>query len=159
MLKLLRDDLRQIIDSGVSVNSKVPETPIYWIAPVRYRFTQLLEEMDISVKWNIPCELQKKLTAMQCLTLIRVIEESLTNVIKHSQASKVEVSMQYISDQHLSISIQDNGVGFDTQSVQQNGLSVGMRSMHLRLEKLGGTLSIRSHKGCTLVQATIELIE
>ena len=52
MLKLLRDDLRQIIDSGSSIDNKVPETPVIWIAPVRYRFTQLLEEMDIAVEWS-----------------------------------------------------------------------------------------------------------
>ena len=37
MLKLLRDDLRQIIDSGSSIGSKVPENPKVWVAPVRHR--------------------------------------------------------------------------------------------------------------------------
>lgn len=37
MLKLLRDDLRQIIDSGSSIGSKVPENPKIWVAPVRHR--------------------------------------------------------------------------------------------------------------------------
>ena len=54
MLKLLRDDLRQIIDSGSSIENKVPQTPVLWIAPVRYRFTQLMEEMGIVVEWSFP---------------------------------------------------------------------------------------------------------
>lgn len=158
MLKLLRDDLRQIIDSGSSVDSKTPETPTLWIAPVRYRFTQLMEELDIDVKWDFPPSWSKVPSAIQCLSLIRVVEESLTNVIKHSQATQVKVSLDYPSEHELSVMIVDNGMGFDTESVQQNGLSVGMRSMHLRVEKIGGYLKIESEKGYTRIQAIIQLI-
>ena len=65
MLKLLRDDLRQIIDSGSSIENKVPETPLLWIAPVRYRFTQLLEEINIEVEWLFPKVWQREPTALQ----------------------------------------------------------------------------------------------
>ncbi|MCV4732247.1 hypothetical protein OFB80_30615, partial [Escherichia coli] len=39
ILKLLRDDLRQIIDSGSLTNNKTPDNPVLWIAPVRHRFS------------------------------------------------------------------------------------------------------------------------
>lgn len=140
------------------MDSKTPETPTLWIAPVRYRFTQLMEELDIDVKWDFPPSWSKVPSAIQCLSLIRVVEESLTNVIKHSQATQVKVTLDYPSEHELSVMIVDNGIGFDTESVQQNGLSVGMRSMHLRVEKIGGYLKIESEKGCTRIQAIIQLI-
>ncbi len=157
MLKVLRDDLRQIIDSGSSLNTKVPETPIFWIAPVRYRFMQLMEDLDIDVKWDFPQHWATVPTAIQCLSLIRIVEEGLTNVIKHSQATQVKVSLAYVSEHALALIVEDNGVGFDIESVQQHGLSIGMRSMHLRMEKMGGSLKIKSRKGCTRIQAIIQL--
>nr|WP_180138329.1 ATP-binding protein [Acinetobacter sp. YH12043] len=159
MLKLLRDDLRQIIDSGSSIDNKVPETPVIWIAPVRYRFTQLLEEMDIAVEWSFPKVWQREPTALQCLTLIRVVEESLTNIIKHSQATKVSVSMEYTQPHQLTLKIQDNGIGFNPEMVQKNGMSIGMRSMKMRIERMGGMLDIQSAKGDTCVHVVMELYQ
>ena len=157
MLKLLRDDLRQIIDSGSSIENKVPETPVLWIAPVRYRFTQLMEELEIEVEWSFPKVWQREPTALQCLTLIRVVEESLTNIIKHSQASQVKVSLEYAQPHQLVLSIQDNGIGFDAEIVQKNGLSIGMRSMKMRVERMGGVFQIESVQGNTLIRVVLEL--
>ena len=159
MLKLLRDDLRQIIDSGSSIENKVPQTPVLWIAPVRYRFTQLMEEMGIVVEWSFPKVWQREPTALQCLTLIRVVEESLTNIIKHSQASQVKVSLEYSQPHQLTLSIQDNGIGFDADMVQKNGLSIGMRSMKMRVERMGGLFQIESEQGDTLIRVVLELYQ
>ncbi|WP_445344713.1 ATP-binding protein [Acinetobacter bohemicus] len=157
MLKLLRDDLRQIIDSGSSVDNKIPVSPIMWVAPVRHRFSQLMDELEISSKWTFPREWQAVPTALQCLTLIRVLEESLTNIIKHSQAKNVTVSMVYLFENELSLIVQDDGVGFDTNCVEQQGLSVGMRSMKMRLERINAELKLSSVAGCTRIQAIIKI--
>ncbi|OAL81917.1 sensor histidine kinase [Acinetobacter terrae] len=157
MLKLLRDDLRQIIDSGSSADNKIPVSPVMWVAPVRHRFSQLMEELDIHSKWAFPREWQAVPTALQCLTLIRVLEESLTNVIKHSQAKNVKVAMTYLLENQLILTIQDDGVGFNTDCVAQQGLSVGMRSMKMRLERMGAELNLSSEEGCTIIQAIVQL--
>lgn len=157
MLKLLRDDLRQIIDNGSSADNKIPVSPVMWVAPVRHRFSQLMDELDIHSKWAFPREWQAVPTALQCLTLIRVLEESLTNVIKHSQAKNVKVSMTYLLENQLILTIQDDGVGFDTDCVAQQGLSVGMRSMKMRLERIGAELNLSSEQGCTIIQAMVQL--
>ncbi|TCB62024.1 sensor histidine kinase [Acinetobacter terrae] len=157
MLKLLRDDLRQIIDSGSSADNKIPVSPVMWVAPVRHRFSQLMEELDIHSKWAFPREWQAVPTALQCLTLIRVLEESLTNVIKHSQAKNVKVAMTYLLKNQLILTIQDDGVGFNTDCVAQQGLSIGMRSMKMRLERIGAELNLSSEEGCTIIQAIVQL--
>ncbi|WP_410487501.1 ATP-binding protein [Acinetobacter sp. SAAs470] len=157
MLKLLRDDLRQIIDTGSSADNKIPVSPMMWGAPVRHRFSKLMDELEIQSKWIFPTEWQVVPTALQCLTLIRVLEESLTNVIKHSQAKNVNVAMSYSLENQLILTIQDDGVGFDTEGVIQQGLSIGMRSMKMRLESIGAELILFSKAGCTIIQALIHL--
>ncbi len=84
-------------------------------------------------------------TALQCLTLIRVLEESLTNIMKHSQARHIDV-MYYPSTTHLVMIIQDDGVGFNVECVLNHGMGIGMRSMKMRLEKIGAELNIESEK-------------
>jgi signal transduction histidine kinase len=86
-----------------------------------------------------------------------VVEESLTNIIKHSQASQVKVSLEYAQPHQLVLSIQDNGIGFDAEMVQKNGLSIGMRSMKMRVERMGGVFQIESEQGNTLIRVVLEL--
>ena len=153
ILKLLRNDLRQIIDSGSSIGAKAPETPIIWGAPLRHRYIQLFEEMEIESTWQFPAHWQSKPTALECLTLARVTEEALTNIVKHSHATVVEVSLCNI-DNMLILKIKDNGVGFDPSTVQA-GLHVGLHSMQIRVNRIGGSIRIVSHPGYTLIEVIV----
>ena len=154
MLKILRDDLRQVIDSGSSTGAKVPDTPILWGAPLRHRFTQLFDELDITTKWSFPESWQKQPTPLVCLTLLRVAEEALTNILKHSQATSVKCAL-FFSKGQLVLDIEDNGIGFDVEAVQNAGMSVGLRSMQTRLERLGGHLTVQSEAGRTCLKACL----
>lgn len=157
LLKLIRDDLRQTIDSGSSAGVKVPATPKEWIAPLRHRFMQLFDELDIEATWQFPPEWHLSPNAMQCLALTRLMEESLVNIIKHSRARHVQISLQQPSADRLVLSIEDNGVGFDVAAVRQAGISVGMRSMHARIAAVNGMLFVSSVPGQTLLKATLQL--
>lgn len=53
LFKVLRDDLRQVIDSGANCTAPVPATPRHWLAPLRHRLTMILDELDIQVQWQI----------------------------------------------------------------------------------------------------------
>ena len=154
MLKILRDDLRQVIDSGSSTGAKVPDTPILWGAPLRHRFTQLFDELDITTKWSFPESWQKQPTPLVCLTLLRVAEEALTNILKHSQATSVKCAL-FFSNGQLVLDIEDNGIGFDVEAVKNAGMSVGLRSMQTRLERLGGHLTVQSEAGRTCLKACL----
>ncbi|WP_367657517.1 sensor histidine kinase [Acinetobacter higginsii] len=157
MLKLLRDDLRQVIDSGSSTGAKVPDTPLLWGAPLRYRFSQLFDELDISSKWSFPESWQIQPSPLVCLTLLRVAEEALTNILKHSQANSVRFILSFSNDTKLILEIEDNGIGFNVEAVQTAGMSVGLRSMQTRLERLGGTLVIYSKVGKTAIKASLPI--
>ncbi|WP_089605535.1 sensor histidine kinase [Acinetobacter piscicola] len=154
MFKLLRNDLRQVIDSGSSIGAKVPESPIMWVAPLRHRFVQLFEEMDIQSTWTLANQWELIPHPLHCLTLSRVAEEALTNIIKHSQATKVELSLVEDDSQRLILEIRDNGQGFIATTVQQ-GLHVGLQSMQVRVKRIGGEFEIHSETGLTVIRAIV----
>ena len=150
MLKHLRDDLRLIIDSGSSLDTCVPDTPMLWAAPTRYRFNQLFDELEVAIQWKIPKSWQGCITAAECISLQRVLDECLTNVLKHSQARRVDVCMT-VENEELVIVVEDDGIGFDVNAVYDSGLSVGLRSMNARLKKMNAVLEVHSQVGCTRI--------
>lgn len=156
ILKLLRSDLRQVIDTGSSIGTKVPETPIEWGAPTRHRFIQLFEELDIRSTWQFSQQWQTVPSASQCLALTRVAEEALTNILKHSAATEVCIVLTEPATHELVLHIQDNGIGFDSENVRA-GLHVGLHSMQARISRLGGKFQIYSQPGKTSIQVSLPL--
>lgn len=154
ILKILRSDLRQVIDSGSGLDTKIPENPILWIAPLRRRFINVFEDLDIESHWEIPQHWLIEPPPLYCLTLARVAEEALTNIIKHSHASHVNISFVQDWTHNLILTIQDNGVGFDNHQVQPH-LHVGLHSMQMRLKRLGGLFEIESTPNNTVIRAML----
>ena len=79
------------------------------------------------------------------LNLYRLVQESLTNVVKHAQAKEAVVTGQ--SSQRIgfyTIRIKDDGIGFNPESEQ---LGVGIPSMNDRVKMLGGTFHLYSMEG------------
>lgn len=83
--------------------------------------------------------------------VFRVLQESLTNVLKYAQASKVCVEL-FADDDNITLEIQDDGVGIDPTDLQKK-TSFGVRGMRERAQSLGGWLDINSSpgKGTTLM--------
>jgi|AutmiccommuBRH23_1029490.scaffolds.fasta_scaffold00025_121 signal transduction histidine kinase len=82
--------------------------------------------------------------------LFRVIQESLTNVILHSQATRVDVLLSQ-RKKNLNVLIEDNGVGFIPENVAKH-THLGLFGMRERVEMLGGKFAIESSigKGTTI---------
>ena len=74
-------------------------------------------------------------------TLYFIAQEALNNSLKHANASKVAVKIQQ-KQGVLTISIVDNGCGFDTESLEEGGL--GLVSMQERMNQIGGEVFINS---------------
>ncbi len=81
----------------------------------------------------------------------RLVQEALTNVAKHAQASRVRVAVSE-SDGQLSVEVQDDGSGFDPEAV---GHGFGLAGMRERVNLAGGTLSIDSSQHGTLLRARL----
>lgn len=78
-------------------------------------------------------------------TIYRIIQESLTNVARHSKAEQVDVILEYLDDKIVTM-IEDNGVGYDPEIVQQSG-RLGVLGMRERAQMAGGLMQIESNPG------------
>lgn len=73
------------------------------------------------------------------LTVYRIVQELLNNIVKHSKATVASVQLS-MHDDFLSISIEDNGVGFDKNKSLPSG--TGLNSLKQRIQAMNGTLEI-----------------
>lgn len=158
LLKLLRDDLRQVIDAGTSETVSAPATPAAWALQLRHRFVSLFDELGIRLHWQLPSAWISQPSALQGLLLARVVEEALTNVLKHSQATEAAVILEQATGASLQLIIEDNGCGFDTQLTRQQGLGVGLISMRARVERLEGQLQLSASGAGTRLVVHLPLV-
>jgi two-component system sensor histidine kinase UhpB len=107
-------------------------------------------------KWpsNVPVKLTidddiDVLVGSNAIHYYRVIQESLTNIFKHAQATQVEIELKQVGGnvgRTIQLSIKDNGVGFNHNEVSWGGL-FGIKE---RINSLGGKLEITSGSGTKL---------
>ena len=97
---------------------------------------------------------KRRLPAEAEVTLFRILQEGLTNVAKHSRANVVLVTLAF-EDSHVSLAIEDDGVGFDADRAlgAEQRKSLGLIGMRERSHLLGGELHIgsRPSEGTKLV--------
>jgi signal transduction histidine kinase len=90
---------------------------------------------------------------------LRILQEALTNVIRHAGASRVVVRLRFVDDQRLVMAVGDDGRGFDVAARLQGGVApynLGLYGMLERAELSGGRLRIRSRPGKgTLVRCVL----
>ncbi len=78
------------------------------------------------------------------VTLYRIAQEALTNVVRHARAAHVNVALA-ASDGGVHLCIEDDGCGFSPYQLAQSGRRhMGLISMQERAEIVGGTLSVTS---------------
>lgn len=75
------------------------------------------------------------------ITLYRVLQEALSNIVKHAKATHVWVELNF-EDNMITLTIQDNGQGFNMEESQSNG--IGLSSMRERVMIAGGKFSLSS---------------
>ena len=75
------------------------------------------------------------------VTLYRVLQEALTNIVKHAQASQVWVDLS-VEENTVNMTVQDNGIGFSEASSRSNG--IGLAGLRERVTIAGGTLNVNS---------------
>ena len=80
------------------------------------------------------------------ITLFRIIQEAMHNIVKHSMASQALLQIQSFENGKVMISIEDNGRGMDLEKMNViNG--IGLKSLSSRVHALNGTLKIQSKIG------------
>ena len=140
MLKEMRDDLRLVIDTTAQEQADLATL----VAPLRHRASRLLEAADIDAHWQVEGLDGLRLEPARSLDLLRLLQEALTNVFKHSRASRVDVRIAR-EDGTLKLHVRDDGVGLhDATGPRTDGGGAGFASMRLRAQRLGGALDVRN---------------
>ena len=93
----------------------------------------------------IPFGLNERLENSLELTIFRMVQELLTNVVKHAQATIITISLTQ-HENNLNIIIEDNGKGFDPKTINKNK-GMGLHHIEKKTEQLGGNFSIDSSEG------------
>ncbi len=102
--------------------------------------------------------LKNQLPAEVETAVFRVVQEAITNIARHAQASEANISL-VLKEGKLIVRVEDNGVGFDPALVMNNGQTGwGLRGMQERITLLGGKFYIGSNSGTgTLLLAEVPL--
>jgi len=81
--------------------------------------------------------------------LFRMFQEMMNNILKHSKATNVVVSLIYSADDLFIMEIEDNGKGFNVEEKRQNASAsgVGLKSIFNRAQLIGATMYIKSEPG------------
>lgn len=117
--------------------------------------TEAINKVENSTELFITKEssnIDKLLTAKAEINLFRTIQEAMSNIVKHANATAAKISIQADTNGIL-VKIQDNGKGFDHELKLAKSKSLGLRTMHERVSSIGGQLNIEkgSPKGTTIV--------
>jgi signal transduction histidine kinase len=115
---------------------------------------QLLSRSGV-IQSNIVLEGTEQPVNEQKKTIIfRIIQECLQNILKHAQATEVEVCLAY-GMEAVEVAIRDNGIGFDTETINRASGGLGLGNIKTRVALMQGNVNIESNPGSG---TTIKLI-
>lgn len=113
---------------------------------IRNEITWLQRNNHFQVHFSCLNELQSKTDKDKDLFVFRLLQECLNNIIKHADARKIDIILQYDTDQ-LYLKICDDGKGFDVHTLAPRQTGLGINNMQTRMRLLKGIMSIESSAG------------
>lgn len=104
------------------------------------------DSMHHTCRFSVSCEALPRMSSDIAITAYRLVQEALSNVVKHAQAGSAAVMIRVDAlAERLTISVVDNGIGFDVTVPSKTG--VGLLGMRERVSVCGGKLAIESGVG------------
>jgi signal transduction histidine kinase len=147
------DDIRIVIDSLDPATTDLPAS----LGGLRARLDPLLRRNGITLSWHVDDHLRPDALAPEgVLHVLRIIQEAVTNTLRHADASIVEVAITLDDDENrsLRIKIRDDGHGFPVNAATGNR---GINNMRFRAKELGTELRIENTDSGTQVDLTLPL--
>ena len=134
--KKMIDDMRDLIWALNPENATLPNL----VVRMREYTTDYIEDYDIEIEYSI----QENIPQIPIKNeihrgLFLVVKEAVNNILKHAKATKIDFKI-IISEYDLTLNINDNGIGYENQNTDGNGL----KNMQSRIEEIGGKLSFKS---------------
>jgi signal transduction histidine kinase len=106
-----------------------------------YMLKAIDEKLAVSINFTL-CDPAMSISSMQAINLFRVIQEAIQNILKHAQATQININCEQ-TEGKISIVIADNGIGM-AEAQTKNTESYGIRNMRNRIHEIKGELRIES---------------
>jgi PAS domain S-box-containing protein len=130
-------------------------------AAVSWYVDGFTKRSGIATRLEIPCDLGR-LPRDAEMAVFRILQESLTNVHRHSGSRTATVRL-LLKDARLILEVTDQGKGIRSANLEESGedwtgaLGVGLRGMHERMRQLGGKLELKSTSTGTTIVAEVPI--
>ncbi|MDD2721923.1 MAG: histidine kinase [Gallionella sp.] len=157
-------DMADLLDTaGKSVNNLVHSLRPAFLDCFGIVAAIEIEAREFTKRTGIPCKIKKSsdnivISDEQSITLFRVFQEAMNNIMKHADAHKVQVQISE-GPHGIELIVSDDGKGFD-ESARNKPRSFGLRGIQERIGHLGGRVRISSAAGTgTIVAVLLPTIE
>lgn len=135
-----------LTDLRVAIDSLAPDErdPLAVLGTLRFRMAPRLEAVGMALRWEVEGEVPELsgLDPARTLHLLRIVQEALTNALRHSGARSVTLRVEG-QPQAVTVVVRDDGRGFDAAS-GRSAAQRGLANMRERARHLGGQFEIRS---------------
>ncbi|HOV92058.1 MAG TPA: sensor histidine kinase [Candidatus Kapabacteria bacterium] len=111
------------------------------VAAIEWQAKEFQKQTGLRCKYLIP-EDDIELSEHKSIAIFRVFQEALTNIARHSKATRVDVSLEVV-DNNIELKVSDNGVGIKKEVIDDPN-SLGLLGMRERVNLIGGKISISS---------------
>ncbi|MEM7339958.1 MAG: sensor histidine kinase [Actinomycetota bacterium] len=133
-----------LADTRLSVDTVRADNAGFSLTDALPELVQRATPTSMTVRVDVEGE-HRALDQLTQMTLYRVAQEALTNIVRHANATGATIRST-VTDTDAVLEIRDDGDGFDPSSTVEGGAS-GLQSLQDRLARIGGTLQVRSEKG------------
>lgn len=152
----------QTLDEGVQLKRRIIEDlrpsaleHLGLAAAIRQYVDEHCRRAGLTCRTDVPEDVADHLDDTARIALYRIVQESLTNVLKYAQAKSAEVSITR-TERGLELRILDDGMGFELEKALAQPSSHGIAGMRQRIVGLGGRFEVRSSPGRgTVVEAIL----
>ena len=153
MKRLIAQLFQQVRDVATALRPPILDAGI--ASAIDWQARRFEERTGIACLVEVP-ECPPRLSNAKAIGLFRILQEALTNVMRHADAQTVSLRLEQRGDV-LCLSISDDGQGFVVQPGRQ-GVSFGLVGMQERAQMLGGMLVLESEPGeGTLIRVSVPL--
>ena len=127
----------------ISIDLRPPNIDIVGLPSVLREFLiTVAKQAKIKIDFSESID-GKTMNDETAIVLYRINQEAVNNIVKHARADKVTVRL-FLQKNKLTLTIRDNGSGFDVEKELQETNGLGIRGMRERIESLGGMFTITS---------------
>jgi signal transduction histidine kinase len=114
---------------------------------LRSLLLQLDKTEKFTTEFNSPDNALSFMNNDHCLILYRMVQEVLHNIIKHAAATHIVIDIAPKGIRTYSVTITDNGKGFDTKTLDDNSTGIGLQNIFARAKLINATVNVNSTQG------------